>query len=211
MARLLLVEDHELVRKGLKYLLESSDDPIEVGEASCGAQALRKIQSDGSWNAVVLDISLPGQNGVEVLKQIKKMRPSLPVLILTMHSADQYGVRVIRAGASGFLTKNSAPEKLHEAVHTILAGGRYVGPELTERLVGEVAAGVRRQNHNSLSDREYEVFCLIAAGQKPAEIAAALKVSAKTIQSHRSRILEKLDLKNTAELILFALKHNLVE
>ncbi len=209
MARILLVDDHAVVRKGLKSILGSSSKPIEVEEAETGEQALELIRAR-HWDAVILDIILPGRDGIEVLKRIKSERPELPVLMLSIYPAEQYGMRVLKAGASGYLNKSVAPEKLVEAVERILGGRSYVSPELAEQLVGQLT-GQEPHGHQVLSDREYRVFLMIASGMTPAHIACQLSLSVKTIHTHRSRILAKMGMKSNAELMRYALRHQLLD
>ena len=163
------------------------------------------------WDAVVLDIGLPGRGGLEVLKDIKQEAARLPVLILSMHSEEQYAVRAIRAGAAGYLTKGAAPDKLVDAIHKIVSGGRYISPELAERLATELTVDAVRPLHTSLSDREFDVLRLIASGQTVGHIATRLSLSVKTVSTYRTRILEKMRLKNNAELMHYVLTNHLLD
>jgi len=209
MLKILLADDHAIMRKGLKDVLVEGLDQVEVGEAATGQDALEAVRKQ-AWDAVVLDINLPDKNGIEVLKEMKALRPAMPVVVLSLHPEDQYAVRMLKAGAAGYLTKESAPELLVSAVRKALAGGTYVSVALAEQL----AAGLGTPSTEplaTLSDREMEVLCLIAAGKTPTDIADTLSLSVKTISTYRARLLDKLTLKTTAELIRYALDHKLVE
>lgn len=210
MKRVLLVDDHAVVRKGLKQILEEAVVDLDIAEATDGSEAIMMVQQ-GSWDALILDISLPGISGLDVLKRIRTERKKLPILILSMHPEEQYGVRVLRAGACGYLTKACAPEKLVEALEQILAGGRYVSPTLAEKLVLELDNKVVDEPHHILTDREYQVLRMIASGQTVSSIAGELSLSAKTISTHRSRILAKMHMKNSAELTHYAVSKGLVD
>jgi len=206
--RILIVDDHAVVRQGLKQILLDSDIPVAIGEASSGQEALSMVRS-GHWDVVVLDISLPDRSGLDVLKQVKSYYPKLPVLVLTMHAEEQYAVRVLRAGAAGYLTKDSAPEEMAAAVTKVAAGGRYVSSSLAEKLVFDMG-GIRERPHEALSDREFQVFCMLASGERIKDIAEKLCLSVKTVSSHRARILTKMRMKNNAQLVQYALEHKLV-
>jgi two-component system invasion response regulator UvrY len=206
--RILIVDDHPIVRQGLRQALADAADVGEVGEAAAGSEALALVR-DREWDAVVLDISLPGRGGLEVLKDIKQERPRLPVLILSMHPEDQYAIRAIRAGAAGYLTKEAAPDKLLEAIRKITRGGRFIGPDLAERLATEVAAA--GPPHASLSDREFEVLRLIGSGLAVGDIAERLSLSVNTVSTYRARILEKMCMKNNAELMQYVLVNRLLD
>jgi DNA-binding NarL/FixJ family response regulator len=206
--RILIVDDHPIVRQGLRQTLTDATDVGEVGEAANGPEALERLRA-GDWSAVVLDIGLPGRGGLEVLKEIKHEWPRLPVLILSMHPEDQYAVRAIRAGAAGYLTKEAAPEKLLEAIRRITAGGRFIGPDLADRLAIEVAA--EGPAHASLSDREFEVLRLIGSGLAVGEIAERLSLSVNTVSTYRARILEKMRMKNNAELMHYVVANRLLD
>ncbi|MDX1428634.1 MAG: response regulator transcription factor [Rhodothermales bacterium] len=210
MTSILLVDDHAVVRAGLRAILESREKPITVEEASCFEEALAKVRQR-SWDAMILDVSLPGKSGLEILKQIKKEYPSLPVLMLSIHPDRDYGVRALRAGASGCLEKSAAPELLLDALERILAGRRYVSPELSEILVAQLAGENPQDLHEILTDREFEIFRLVAAGNSTSEIARKLSISAKTVHSHRRNILKKLDLKSNTDVVRYAFQHGLVE
>jgi two-component system invasion response regulator UvrY len=206
----LIVDDHPVVRKGLRTLLEEDFERPSIGEAESSGRALELIRG-GTWDIVILDITLPPRNGLDVLREIKAERPKLPVLVLSMHPEDQYAVRAFRAGAAGYMTKETAPKELADAIRTILARGRYVGPSLAGLLAEVLSPEVERQPHENLSDREFQVLCLIAVGRSTAEIAAGLCLSPKTVATFRARILEKMGMKNTAELIRYAIHRGLVD
>ena len=207
--RILIVDDHPIVRQGLRQLLADSADVREVGEAAHGHEVIDLVrQSD--WDAVVLDIGLPGRGGIEILKDIKRERPRLPVLILSMHPEDQYAIRALRAGAAGYLTKEAATEKLLEAIRKITDGGRFITAELAERLALELTVDVTESPHASLSDREFEVLRLIGSGLSVGDIADRLSLSVKTVSTYRTRILDKMRMKNNAELMQYVLTNRLL-
>lgn len=210
MIKVLVADDHTLVRKGLKKILLDTKDVKVVDEASDDKEILTKV-SNNDYDLVLLDISLPGRNGIDVLKQIKCMRPELPVLILSMYPEEQYAIRSIKAGASGYLTKESAPDELIDAIRKVAWGRKYITSSLAERLAMEIGEKTGRPSHESLSDREYQVMCMIASGKTVKEIAETLSLSVKTISTYRARILEKMHLKNNAQLTYYAIKHGLVD
>jgi two-component system, NarL family, invasion response regulator UvrY len=205
--RILIVDDHAIIRQGLRQLLADAFPETTFGEANNGAEALDLIWKQ-SWDVVLLDITMPGQSGLDVLKQMATAQPNLAVLVLSMHPEDQYAVRVLKAGAAGYITKNTASEEVVSAVKKVLAGGKYVSASLAETL----AAGLITQNeHEALSDREYQVLRLIAAGKSVKEIGYDLSLSVKTISTYRSRVMEKMNLKSNAEIIRYAMDHKLVD
>jgi two-component system invasion response regulator UvrY len=208
--RILIVEDHAVVRDGIKRIFDEQSRRAEFGEADTAREALRLFREE-SWDAVVLDISLSGKNALELLKDMKQARPRVPVLILTMHSEEQYARRAFKAGAAGYITKDSPRAELIKAINRIIAGGKYVSPSLAESLVVDIEGDLDRVPHQSLSDREYEVMCLIASGKTVNEIAAELYLSDKTISTYRARILEKMHLKNNAEIARYAIQNRLVD
>lgn len=207
--RILVVDDHAVVRQGVKQILAEMPGVVVAGEAGSGQEALGKIRSE-AWDVVILDISLPDRSGLDVLKQAKSFYPKLPVLVLSMHAEAQYAVRVLRAGASGYLTKESAPEELIAAISKIAAGGRYVSSSLAEKLAFEIGVDQERPLHERLSDREFEVLCMIAQGTRIKEIAEKLCLSVKTVSSHRARILNKMNMRSNAELVQYAMKNDLL-
>ena len=210
MLRILIADDHPVFRRGLKQIIQETADMMVADEAVDGREALRKAET-GDYDVVLLDISMPFKNGVDVLSQLKKERPTLPVLMLSMHPEEQYAVRALRAGASGYLTKESAPEELVAAIRKVSTGGSYVSVSLAEDLASMVQSSRERLPHEALSSREYQVMCMIASGKTVSEAARELALSVKTISTHRARILGKMKLRNTAELIRYATKNQLVE
>ena len=210
MIRVLVVDDHDVVRQGVKRILADTPDMRVAGEAENGREAFSKVAKQ-SWDVVLLDLSMPGKGGLEVLHDLKRLRPQLPVLVFSMHTEGQYTMRAFKAGAAGYLLKDSLPQELVSALRKVVYGGRYVSPELAEQLVVEVARKSNQPLHSELSDREYQVLCLLATGNTVSDIADELALSAKTISTYRTRILDKLHLKSTAELIRYAVRHQLVD
>ena len=209
MIRILVVDDHTIVREGLKQILGEEKDLVVSDEASNGQEALQKIGKN-AYDCVLLDISMPGRSGLEVLKDIKALRPKLPVLILSMHSEELYAIRALRAGASGYLTKASASEELIGAIRKVAAGRKYVSTSLAEKLAFELDADASKLPHETLSDREYQVMIMLASGKAVKEIADEVCLSVKTISTYRMRIMEKMNMKNNAELTLYAIQHRLI-
>lgn len=210
MIKLLIIDDHAVVRKGLRQIVLETPDIVVTGEASNAQEALERVWK-GDFDVVLLDIAMPGRGGMDVLKQLRKERPSLPVLMLTMYPEEQYAVRVFKTGASGFLTKSCEPEELVSAIRAVSSGGKYVTSSLAERLACEVGIDSKKLPHERLSDREYQVMCMIASGKTVSEIAEELSLSVKTISTNRSRILEKMNMKNNSEIIRYAIKYKLVD
>ncbi len=208
--KVLIADDHAIVRRGLKLILSEEFDRIIFGEARNGQEVLDLVWKQ-DWDIVVLDITMPGRSGLEVLKELKQLRPKLPVLILSMHSEDQFGMRVLKAGAAGYMTKENVPEELVKAIKKVLAGGKYISPGLAEQLAFNLEEDTGRPPHEKLSDREYQVMCMIASGRTVKEIADELALSIKTISTYRTRILEKLKMKSSAELTYYAVKNKLVD
>lgn len=208
--RLLILDDHELVRDGVKKIFDEQPDTTVFGEASTASEALKLVR-ECNWDLVVLDISLGGQSGLEVLKDVKQIRPRLPVLILSMHSEEQYARRAFKAGAAGYITKDSPRVELVKAISKVIDGGRYVSPALAEKLIIDLDGDLDRPLHEALSNREFEVLCLIASGKTLSEIAVVLSLSDKTISTYRTRILEKLKMKNNSELTHYAIHNKLVD
>jgi DNA-binding NarL/FixJ family response regulator len=208
--RILIVDDHAVVRDGVKTIVGERFGKVVLGEASTANEALELARQE-EWDAVVLDISLGARSGLEVLKELKHLRPKLPVLILSMHSEAQYARRAFKAGASGYITKESSHAELVTAINKVIEGGRYVSAALAEKLVFDIERGTGGPPHESLSDREFEVMCLIASGKTVTEIAEVLSLSDKTISTYRARILEKMDMKTNAELTHYAIKNKLVD
>jgi len=210
MIRVIIADDHAAVRRGVKDILADEAD-MEIGAEASTAQELLELVRKQAWDAVVLDISLPGRSGLEVLSELKQERPSLPVLVHTMHAEDQFAVRALRAGAAGYLTKDSPPTELVKALRKIVAGGKYVGQSLAEKLAVNVDANIDRAPHEALSDREFQILRLLASGKTVSAIAEELSLSVKTISTYRSRILGKMKMKNNAELMRYALQQKVVE
>ena len=207
--RILITDDHAVVRQGLKQILAEEFRRAEFGEAASAQEAIERVWKE-TWDVVVLDITMPGRSGLEVLKEIKKSKPKLPVLVLSMHPEDQFAVRLLKIGASGYMTKESAPNELVGAVKKVMAGGRYISPSLAEKMASYLAIDVQTPPHERLSDREFLVLRLIASGKTPTQIAKELGLSVKTISTYRMRILEKMDMANNAELTHYAIQNTLV-
>lgn len=205
--RILTIDDHDVVREGVKGLFAAG--LAEFGQARSGAEAIDLILAK-DWDIAVLDISLAGRSGLDVLKEIKQLRPKLPVLMLSMHAEEQYAMRAFKAGASGYISKASSRDELREAVLKVIKGGRYISPSLAERMVVDITSS-EKAPHEQLSDRELQVLCLIASGRTVGEIAESLSLSDKTISTYRRRILDKMRLSTNAELTHYAIKNKLVE
>ncbi len=210
MIRVLIEDDHAILRRGLIEILARGLKDAVCGEAENAEQTLAQVQGH-NWDLVILDLSMPGRSGIDVLVDLKRLRPKLPVLILSMHAEDQYAKRVLRAGASGYLNKDSAPEELIKAVRKALAGGRYVSPALAEMLALDLGRGGDQALHEGLSDRELEVLRLLGSGKTITQIAELLHLSVSTVSTYRARILEKMNLTTTAELMNYALRNHLVD
>ena len=210
MINVVVVDDHAVVREGLKRIVSESGGMTVSGEASDGHEAIRVIKNQ-PCDVVLLDITMPNKSGLDVLKELHAASPRLPVLVLSMHPEDQYAVRVLRAGASGYVTKDSAPAKLVQAIRKVVRGGKYVSPSLAEKLVYDLGTDTAKPVHEILSDREYQVLCMIASGKTVTEVAQELALSVKTISTYRVRLLEKLNMKNNAELTRYAIKEGLVD
>jgi DNA-binding NarL/FixJ family response regulator len=208
--RVLLADDHAIVRAGLKELLADTGDMTVAGEATNGQEVMARVRAQ-DFDVAVLDMSMPGRSGIELIKQIKDEKPKLRILVLTMHSEEQYAVRALKAGASGFLTKEAAADQLVAAIRRIAGGGAYVSPETAERLVLDAAPRAEAAPHTLLSDREFQVLQMIAGGRTVGEIAKRLSLSVKTVSTHKTRILHKMGLANQAELIRYALEHKLLD
>ena len=210
MYRILIADDHPIVRRGLRQILEENSSVSNVDEAETGREALEKVKK-GKFDIILLDISMPGMSGLETLEEIKRLKPSLPVLILTIYPEEEYAVRALKTGASGYLTKKSAPDELITAIRKLARGERYISPSLAEFLATHLTGETEKPHHESLSNREFQVMRMIASGKSLKEIAGDMSLSPKTISTFRTRILQKLDLKSNAELIQYALKHGLME
>jgi two-component system invasion response regulator UvrY len=210
MIKLLIIDDQQVVREGLKRIFEEQPVTVTFGEAGVAPEALRLVREQ-DWDVAVLDLSLGGWSGLELLKELKQVRPHLPVLIFSMHSEEQYASRAFKAGAAGYVTKDSPTSELVNAINKVVKGGRYVSPALAERLVIDLGRATDRPPHETLSDREFEVMRLIASGKTVSEIAALLSLSDRTISTYRARILEKMGMKTNAEITHYAIGNELVE
>jgi two-component system, NarL family, invasion response regulator UvrY len=210
MIKILIADDHTMFREGLKHILAEYPDLVVADEANNGQEVLDKIWKN-NYDMVLLDITMPGMTGLEALKQLKNDKPKLPVLILSMHPEEQYAIRVLRAGASGYLTKESAPDELITAIRKISQGKKYITPSLAERLASEFEADSERPLHDILSDREYQVLRMIAAGKTLTHIAKELSLSIKTVSTYRTRIMEKMKMKTNAEVMHYVIKHQLLD
>jgi DNA-binding NarL/FixJ family response regulator len=210
MLRILVADDHEVVRKGLVKVLAETLQPIKVDEAGNGQEAMSKIWK-GGYDLVVLDMKMPGKSGLDVLKEIKQHQPKLPVVILSMHPEEQFAIRAMRAGASGYLTKECAGEELVLAIRKALKGGKYISDSLAQILAGELDSDSEKPLHEILSDREYQVMLMIASGKPVGTIAKELCLSVKTISSYRANILLKTRMKNNAEITHYAIQNKLVD
>ena len=210
--KILITDDHAVVRHGLRQILATEFTKASFGEAANGAEAIDLVWKE-KWDIVLLDLSMPGRSGMEVLKEIKKFRPALPVVILSMHPEDQFAMRLLKAGAAGYLTKETAPEELVGAIRKVMAGGHYLSPGLAEKLVSSVAKAedVDVPPHERLSDREFLVLQMIAGGKPVSAIAKELSLSVKTISTYRARTLQKMGLANNAELTRYALENRIAE
>ncbi len=208
--RVLIVDDHAIVREGLKQILADTNDLEVGGEAETSLEAI-KLARQQPWDLVLLDISLPDRNGLETLQQLKKEHPSLNVLMLSMYREAQYAVRSLRSGAAGYLNKQSAPDQLVQAIRQVASGRKYISPELAEELASELSGDREALPHKSLSNREYQTLCMIAAGKTVSAIAETLSLSVKTVSMYRARLLEKMHFQNNSELTHYAIKHGLVE
>lgn len=208
--KILIADDHPVVRRGLRQLIEEHEDLSVVGEAG-DAEGLLALLAQQDPDVVILDLTMPGRHGLDVLKDIRHERPRLPVLILSMHPEEHFAVRVLRAGAAGYLTKSAAPEELVGAIRKVTSGGKYVSATLAEQLAQFLERDSDGQPHERLTDREYQIMELIASGKRVSEIAELLTLSVKTVSTHRARILEKMGLRNNAELTHYAIRNRLVD
>ncbi len=208
--RILIVDDHVIIRKGLKQILADSFSNAIFGEAKNGEDAVEQVRKQ-VWDVVLLDITMPGKSGLDVLQQVVNARPNLAVLVLSMHPEDQYAVRVLKTGAAGYITKNTASEEVVGAVKKVLTGGKYISASLAEELAANLNAPVAQSPHATLSDREYQVMRFIAQGKSVKEIGFELSLSVKTISTYRTRVLQKMKLKTNADLIRYAVHEKLVD
>jgi len=210
MIKILVADDHAIMRRGLKEILVRELKEVKCGEAENAEQLLELVRKQ-AWDLVILDVSMPGRSGLDVLADLRKAQPKLPVLVLSMHPENQLAKRALKAGASGYMNKEAAPEELIRAIQKVLAGGLYVSPVLAERLAVDVRDGTGGPLHEALSNREFEVLRMLASGKTVTQIADELHLSVATVSTHRARILEKMDMTTTAELIRYAVRNNLVD
>ena len=210
MIRVLIADDHAIVRQGLKQILSETEDLLVAGEADDGAEALL-LARQTPWDVYLLDVSMPNRNGIDTLKQLKKEFPRLPVLILSMHPEEHYAVRALKAGAAGYLTKQSAPDQLVTAIRQVAQGRKFVSAAVAAELADAISTTDDKLPHERITDREYQVLTLIASGKTLIQIADALNLGVATVSTYRARLLEKMGLRNTAELIRYGLEHGLVD
>jgi len=210
MTRILLVDDHPVVRQGIKQVLADAFHPALMGEASNAEEGMAEIKST-EWDVLVLDLSLPGTSGLDLLKDLRRERPTLPVLVLSMYSPDQFARRAMNAGASGYLTKDSDPNELIKAVGEVIAGRRYLNPAVIGEMVSPLQQESGQRPHEALSDREYQVLRMIASGLTVSQVAMRLTLSVKTVSTYRARVLEKMNMKTTAELMHYGIQHGLID
>lgn len=210
MIKIVIADDHDIVRAGLKQIISDSRDMKVTGESG-NAEQLIELVKKHDYDVVLLDLKMSGMNGLDAIKHIKLLKPDLPVIVLSMHAEDQYAVRTIRAGASGYITKETASENLIAAIKKAVAGGRYISPALAESLADSIAWGGIESPHDALTDREFQVMCMIASGRSVSEIASELFLSVKTISTYRHRILSKMNMKNNSELTHYVIKNNLLD
>jgi DNA-binding NarL/FixJ family response regulator len=210
MIRVLIADDHAIVRQGLRQILAGESDLTIEGEAATGEELLTMVRRGGG-DVVILDLSLPGMAGLDVLRELGHLSPDLPVLILSVHAADQYATRALRAGAAGYLTKEAAPEELVVAIRRVVAGGRYLGTAEAELLADYVASGRAERPHEALSDREFEIMQLLVRGRRVTDIAETLKLSPKTVSTYRRRVLEKMNMTSNADLVDYAVREGLID
>jgi len=210
MIRILIVDDHAILRAGLKHILADCADIVVAGEAGNGLDALALLRA-GKWDAMVLDMSMPGRSGIELIKQIKGEFPKLPILVLSMHKEDVYAVRTLKAGASGYLCKDNAESQLERAIRKVASGGLFINPAVAETLaVGMLARASDALPHTRLSDREYQIFQYIVEGKGVTDIGRDLNLSVKTVSSYKTRVMQKMGVTNAAELVRYAMRHDLV-
>jgi two-component system invasion response regulator UvrY len=209
MIKILVADDHPVVRLGLKQLLSEIKDMTVADEATTGQEVLKKVAKN-DYDVILLDISMPGRNGLDILHELRSKKPKIPVLVLSIYPEDQYAIRVLKIGAAGYLTKESVPEELITAIRKVAQGRKYISSTLAERLAAELEFDSEKPVHEYLSDREYQVLCLLASGKRLKDIADDLDLSIKTISTYRTRILDKMNMKNNAEMIRYALQNKLV-
>lgn len=205
-----MVDDHAIVREGLRRIIEEKEEMTVASEATTGAEALQLISKE-IFDVILLDISMPGKNGLQTLKEIKKHKSTIPILMLSMHAEEQYALRAIKAGASGYLTKDSAPEQLVIAIKKVYSGRKYISPEVADLLATDIYQKENKQLHEYLSDREFEIMKLLIKGQAARKMATDLSISDKTVSTYRARIMKKMHMSNISELIHYAIENNLVD
>jgi two-component system, NarL family, invasion response regulator UvrY len=210
MIKILIADDHMMFREGLKQILSKQADIIVLDEAGNASELIEKVRRE-DFDVILLDIAMPGRDGIDALKEIKQLKPDLPILVLSMYPEDQYAVRAIKAGASGYLTKNRAGRELIAALQKVALGKKYISPDVGEQLASELERDTDQAVHQTLSDREYQVMCMIASGRTVKQISEELSLSVSTISTNRARLLKKMNLKNNAEVTHYAIKHGLVE
>lgn len=210
MIRILVADDHAVVREGVKQIVADAPDIEVADEAASGQEVLDKVLI-ADYDVILLDITMPGKSGLDILGELKGQTPTMPVLVLSMHPEAQYAVRALKLGASGYLAKESVPDELLTAIRRVAQGGKYISQSLGEELASQLQSGEQKQPHQTLSDREYQVLCLIASGKSVKDIAQELFLGTKTISTYRSRLLRKMQMKNTAELIRYAIHNRLVD
>ncbi len=209
-AEVLIADDHAIIRDGLKKILADTDDLLVAGEAANGTAVMEQVRAR-DWNLLVLDISMPGRNGLELIKLVKAERPKLPILIFSMHPEEQYAVRAIRAGASGYISKEGDTDMLLPAMRKVMAGGVYISPKVAELLATEVSPQTNNPSHTLLSNREFEVFSRIVRGASLTSIAEEFSLSIKTVSTHKSHIMAKMDMSTQVDLVRYAIEHNLLD
>jgi len=210
MIKILIADDHAVVRQGVQYILRNEFKEVEFGEARNAEEMLDKVKEQ-TWDLVILDIKMPGKSGLNILEQLKHGYPHLPVFVLSMYPEEQYAMRLLKSGASGYMNKENAPEELARAVRKILSGGVYISPSLSEKLITEFGTDTERPLHETLSSREFQVMLMVASGKSLTEIADEIYLSVKTISTYRSRILEKMKMDTNAQLTSYALENHLIE
>ena len=210
MIKVLIADDHAVVREGVKHILSEMPDMLIAGEAGRGQEVLEKVGKN-EYDLILLDIAMPGRDGLEILKDLKLQKPKLPVLILSMFPEEQYALRALKSGASGYLTKDSIPDELIKAIQKIVRGGKYISSSFSEKMLFSFDSDAEKPLHETLSDREYQVMRMIASGKTLKEIADELALSVKTVSTYKSRILDKTGMKNNVELTHYAVKHRLVD
>lgn len=210
MIRVLIADDHAIIRDGVRQILADTDDLVLAGEACNGNELLDKVRQD-EWDVLITDISMPGKKCLDLIKQIKNEKPRLPILVFSMHDESQYATRALRAGAAGYLTKDSGSAVLLSVIRKVATGGVFLSPTMAEKMARELIPDSEKPPHTRLSDREYQIFQMLAAGQANSDIADALSLSAKTVSTHKTRLMQKMNLSNQSELIRYAIREHLVD